>query len=66
MQLVSTFATQVAVLVDGHIRFCGPPAELLAQPTLMHAASLEPPPLWAIANHLQQPAKRCTSAPTPT
>jgi energy-coupling factor transport system ATP-binding protein len=66
MQLVSTFATQVAVLVDGQIRFRGPPADLLAQPALMQAASLESPPIWAIANHLQQQAKRCTTAPTPT
>jgi energy-coupling factor transport system ATP-binding protein len=66
LQLVSTFATRVAVLVDGHIRFCGPPAELLVQPTRLVAASLEPPPVWAIANYLQQQATPCTTARIPS
>jgi len=66
MQLVSTFATRVAVLVDGQVCYFGPPAELMAQPDVLRAASLEPPPVWAIARNLQQHVNTCITAATPS
>jgi energy-coupling factor transport system ATP-binding protein len=67
LQLVSSYATCVAVLVDGQVVFAGPPAELMDQPRLLRAASLELPPVWSIARRLKkmQEARLCTTAVIP-
>jgi ABC-type dipeptide/oligopeptide/nickel transport system ATPase component len=54
LQLVSTYATCVAVLVDGAVVFTGPPTDLMEQPELLRAASLALPPVWAVARRLSE------------
>ena len=71
LQLVSTHATRVLVLVDGQVAFIGPPTELMKQPQLLRAASLALPPAWAIARRLSEMQRvrlgdeTCAAAPWP-
>jgi energy-coupling factor transport system ATP-binding protein len=54
LQLVSSCATLVVVLLTGALLYFGAPAGLMEQPALCRAASIEPPPIWAIASQLRQ------------
>ncbi len=65
VQLVSTYATRVAVLVAGQVRFVGPPAELMDRSEVLRAAALELSPMWAIAQALRT-ATACTTAAIPS
>jgi energy-coupling factor transport system ATP-binding protein len=62
LQLVSSCATLVAVLAEGGLLYFGPPVGLMQHPAILAAASLEPPPVWAIASHLREQAALCTTA----
>jgi energy-coupling factor transport system ATP-binding protein len=70
IQLVSTYATLVAVLLDGQVAFTGPPSELMDQPQLLRAASLALAPVWAVARRLSEMQRVrlgdvCTTAAIP-
>ena len=54
LQLVARYATLAAILLDGHLRYVGPPVGLLGEADLLTAASLELPPTWAIAQALRE------------
>ncbi len=54
MQLVATRASMVVTLVGGRVYYAGAPAGLMTQPDLIAAAALEIPPLWTIAQSLQE------------
>lgn len=62
LQLVASHATLVAVLLGGHLVYCGSPERLMQQPDLLRAAALELPPAWAIARTLSA----CTTAAIPS
>ena len=66
LQLVARYATSVAILVDGQIRYHGPPLGLMDTPDLLAAASLELPPTWAIAQGLKREVQPSTTAPFTT
>ena len=53
MQLVADYAQQVAVLVDGQIRFTGPASALFANESLLQEGSLRPLPLHQLAQAMQ-------------
>jgi energy-coupling factor transport system ATP-binding protein len=67
LELVRAYATCVAVLLEGQVAFSGPPAELLDRPQLLRAASLDLPPMWAVAARLKQMqrSRLCTTPATP-
>ncbi|OGO05964.1 MAG: hypothetical protein A2Y73_07800 [Chloroflexi bacterium RBG_13_56_8] len=52
MQLVADYAQQVAVLVEGEIRFIGPTSMFFANQALLHEASLQSLPLHDLAREM--------------
>ncbi len=52
MQLVATYADEVAVMNEGQIIFQGAPRTIFAQPDILQRASLMLPPLAALARRL--------------
>jgi energy-coupling factor transport system ATP-binding protein len=52
MRLVAEYARRVLVIARGCILFDGPPRDLFAEKEILAAASLQPPPIFEIAESI--------------